>query len=130
MPQNMLRTGLAKGADLLIEHAADPVRYSRGGDSVVVRAAYGEKMLRLMDADGGIRIEWVDLDFCIRASDLVLAGEAIEPERGDQISVTGDDGTIRIYEVLPMDGDQPFRSIHLGAMYRVHAKLVGSERPC
>lgn len=127
MPQNMLRTGLDWLTTSLAANAADEVIYSRGGDSVVVRATYGEKLLRLDDGEGGVRIEWADLDFCIPADQLVIAAEAIEPKRGDMIYVTGSDGATRTYRVSPLDGDQCYRSIHLGSMVRVHTKHVGTE---
>lgn len=143
---NVLKTGLAWLTNRLADQAADAVRYERGGSSVIVPATYGEKMLRIDDGAGGVRMEWSDLDFCIPVAQLVLGGtpsgtdddgvptgfvggERIAPRRGDRIFVEGAYGETRVYEVMPLDsmGDSTHRLIHLGAMWRVHTKFVEVE---
>lgn len=129
---NVLRTGLQWLTDRLAEQAADEVRYERDGDSVLVQATYGEKMLKIDDGLGGVRLEWSDLDFCIKVSALAIAGEAITPRRHDRIFVEGAYGEVRVYEVMPLDsaGDSTHRLIHLGAMWRVHTKFRELEPYC
>ena len=146
---NRLKTNLAWLTDRLVENAADVVRYERAGDSVLCRAIYGEKMLRIDDGMGGVRIEWSDLDFVIKTTQLVLGGtatavdddgvptaieggERIEPRRGDRIFVEGAYGESRVYEVFPLDsaGDSTHRLIHLGDAWRIHTKFRELEPDC
>lgn len=146
---NRLKQNLAWLTDRLTENAADVVRYERAGDSVLCRAVYGEKMLRIDDGAGGVRMEWSDLDFCIPVSQLVLGGtatavdddgvptaivggERITPRRGDRIFVEGAYGETRVYRVMPLDsmGDSTHRLIHLGDAWRIHTKWVEEERDC
>lgn len=60
----------------------------------------------------------------IRAADLVINGNLVEPEDGDEI-IEGD----RLYEVMsPTVGEPPWRkSGHEGLTIRIHTKLVGTE---
>lgn len=123
----MLSDGLAFLSDALAVHAATTVRYARGASSVEVPATFGSKLLRVAGLDGMVRMEWTDMDFLIRASDLVLDGERATPERGDRITVAMpyDEQT---FEVLPYgaDGSEPawrWSDPHQ-SMLRVHTKCV------
>jgi hypothetical protein len=126
---DLLKTGLAWLTGQLAAHVSQEVVYRRGGAEAAVRATVGQKLLRLAEADGGIRMEWTDLDLCIPAVDLVVGGVAIEPERGDEIRVTRADGVVETFEVHAFGGEPPWRwADPHRSMVRVHLKLVGSER--
>ena len=110
MADNLLKTGLAWLTDQLDDHAAEEIVYSRGDQSVQVRAVIGMKLLRVADVDGGIRLEYTDLDACIR-SDLEFSFdglEPIEPRRGDRVAVQMpyDEQT---FQVEPTDGEPCWR---------------------
>jgi len=85
---HLLRTGSNWLAEMLKEHASRPVAYRRGADEVSVQATIGRTLLKLDDGYGGVRMEWTDRDFQIHAADLMLAGNAVLPERGDRIRET------------------------------------------
>lgn len=130
MPQDLLKTGLAWLSTQLNANAASEVDYLRGAESVTLRATFGEKLLKLQDEDGGLRMEWTDVDFLIPAADLVLGGARVEPRRGDLVRVEGDDGTARLYEVRPMGGDPAWRYADPHrSMVRIHAKFAELIEP-
>lgn len=124
---DMLRDALAHLTDTLAEHAAQAVTYTRGAESVEVRATFGQKLLKLADVDGGIVMQWTDMDFCIPAADLVLGGAAVEPRRGDQIAVTIGE-TVQTFEVFPFGNEPHWRwSDPNQTMIRVHTKRLRTE---
>lgn len=130
MPRDMLRTGLAWLTTKLNEHAAREVEYVRGASSTTLRATFGTKLLKLDDGDGGISMQWTDLDLLVPAASLVLDGEAIEPTRRDLVRVPEEGGVTLVYEVGSVPGEpewtwaDPHRS-----MVRIHCRFVEVEGP-
>lgn len=120
---NLLRRGNAWLTTQLKANASEPIVYRRGTDSVSLCAIYGAKLLKLGD-ESGFRLEWTDMDFLIPAADLVLSGNRITPERGDEIDITTDTGT-ETFQVFPFGGEPPWRwSDAFGSMIRVHTKRI------
>ena len=78
---DLLDTGLDWLAQQLRQHASRSVVYQRGANQVTVPATIGRTLMKLADGEGGVRMEWTDRDFLIRADALVLAGNRIEPAR-------------------------------------------------
>jgi hypothetical protein len=63
-------------------------------------------------------------DFLVRTTDLVLGGQAILPERGDQIDVDFS-GQVATFEVLAQDGIPPWEySDPHQLMLRIHTKRI------
>jgi len=119
---DLLDTGLDWLAQQLRQHASRSVVYQRGANQVTVPATIGRTLMKLADGEGGVRMEWTDRDFLIRADALVLAGNRIEPARGDQVIDAG-----RRYEVMAPGGELPWRvSDPFGHLLRIHAKFVGN----
>lgn len=117
---DLLASGLDWLADQLLSHSSRTVTYQRGAASVSVAASVGRSLLKLGDSYGGVRMEWTDRDYLIRASDLVLNGAVVLPARGDQVL----DGTA-IYEVLAPGSEPVYRtSDPYGALLRIHTKRV------
>jgi hypothetical protein len=105
--EDLLQIGEQFLADLATDRMARSVTYGRGTDSVVVRAQIGSTTFESMGAGGGGPIaEVVSRDYLIRAADLILAGNVIEPERGDKITEVLPDGTTIVCEVL-IHGNEP-----------------------
>ena len=118
---DMLHFGLEWLADKLKDHASRPVVYRRGAGEVEVQATIGRTLMKLADGEGGVRMEWIDRDFLIKAEDLEFAGNRVTPERGDTVI---DDA--RVYEVMAPGGEPPWRWLDpFGHMLRIHAKFVG-----
>lgn len=93
-----------------------------------MRATLGRQLLRLGDAGGGTRVEWTDADLVFPAADLVLGGLLVEPRRGDEVRIAGDDGRDDLYEVRGPDGEPPWRySDPHRLMIRVHLKHIRKE---
>lgn len=128
---NMLRDGLAFLTQQLADNAAEDITYRRGSDSVQVRAVIGRKLLRIEDADGGIRVELTDVDACIPTDGFSFDGGAtrITPERGDLIELTLP-YDVQTFEVLPLGREPAWRwSDPIGqTMVRVHAKHIDTEQ--
>jgi hypothetical protein len=79
------------------------------------------------DGYGGVRMEWTDRDFPIKAADLVLGSAPTLPERGDVIRETQGTKTF-IYEVMAPGKEPPWRwSDTYRKLLRIHTKQVGTE---
>jgi hypothetical protein len=117
---DLLEMGQAWLADQLHRHASRQVSYRRGLAQVWVQATIGRTLLKLDDGLGGVRLEWTDRDFLIRAADLALALTPTAPQRGDQVI----DGTTT-YEVMAYGNEPPWRPADpFGVVLRIHAKRI------
>jgi len=127
MTGDLLDHGLTWLAESLKKHAARPVVYRRGTQEVSVQAIIGRTLLKLDDGYGGARIVWTDRDFLIAAEDLVLAGQRILPQRGDEIREVADGRTV-VYEVLAPGREPEWRwSDPYQKILRIHTKRIGEE---
>jgi hypothetical protein len=124
---DLLRDGQAWLADQLYEHVATEVVYRRGAEEATVRAVIGRTLLKLDDGLGGVRLEWTDRDYLIRAADLALGGNPAQPQRGDQIREAVGAQTL-VYEVLAPGAKPPWRwADPHRQMFRIHAKQIATE---
>jgi hypothetical protein len=124
---DLLQYGQEWLADQLKQHASRQFVYRRGALQTSVQATIGRTLLKLDDAYGGVRMEWTDRDFLIHASDLVLGGSVVTPERGDQIRESAGVNTA-VYEVMAYGGEPPWRySDPFGTVLRIHTKFIGVE---
>jgi hypothetical protein len=124
---NFLQDAAAWLADTLVGHAATPVTYRRGANTQAVDAIVGETLFKSHDPASGALIYIRSRDYLIRAQDLVLAGTASLPERGDQIEEAVGDFTY-IYTVLPFN-DEPFYrwSDQHRTLLRIHTRRTGTQ---
>ena len=102
------------------------VVFQRGLNTVELPATIGTTVFQIDDGAGALlRIE--SRDYLISASDLVLAGNAILPKRGDRIHETSGTQTF-VYEVVG-PGDEPcWRwSDAYRQTLRIHTKQVDTE---
>ena len=102
------------------------VSYWRGEDSVNVQATIGRTVFEVDDGMGILeKIE--SRDFLILTADLVLAGEATLPLRGDRIKETSGD-KVYVYEVLAPGKEPHYRfSDPYRKTLRIHSKQVDTE---
>ncbi len=123
-----MSTLMERGLNMILrqlpEVAGGIIIYRRDTSNVRIEATFGKSEFTVETTDG-VLIEQSDRDFIFAASALVLNGTLATPERGDRIE-TGD-GTV--YEVLPMDGRQCYRSFGSDSsgsnmMFRVFSKKV------
>jgi len=126
---DVLRDGAVWLAGKLKAFASRTVLYRRGAVEVSVQATVGRTLLRLTDGYGGVRMERTDRDFLIAAADLAAAfGPSFgEPEPGDRVTETGEDGAVHTFEALPYGGTEPcWRwADDYRVLYRIHCKQVG-----
>jgi hypothetical protein len=121
---------LQRGAAFLEEqrhaHMTRPVVYLRGGASVEVQATIGRTVFDQQDQFGVLhRTE--SRDYLIRAADLVLAGEPVQPKSGDRVREPAGTGAL-LYEVMAPEGEPPFRySDPERITLRIHTKFIGLE---
>jgi hypothetical protein len=100
------------------------VTYHRGDDWIGDLDALPGKSEFLAGEGEGVIVDYRSRDFLMRACDLVIDGEVLEPKRGDLIKETAGK-KIHTYEVMrPDGGEQVFRySDTARTIVRVHAKL-------
>ncbi len=102
------------------------VVYQRGEQTLQIAATIGQTVFEVDDGTGAaLRVE--SRDFLITASDLVLGGQAVTPQRGDRITETDGDHSY-VYEVMA-PGDEPCwrYSDPYRRTYRIHTKQVDAS---
>jgi hypothetical protein len=99
------------------KHCTRDVTYVRGADSVVVQATIGRTEFQADDGQT-VRIDFTERDYLMRAADLVLAGDAVAPQPGDQVRETQDGQTL-VFEVIDWRYSDPYRQT-----LRLHTKQV------
>lgn len=124
---DMLRDGLAFLTSQLAAHASQTVTYARGYDAVDVPATFGQKLLKLDDGFGGIRMEWTDMDFLIPAISLDFGDGPIIPARGDLIYIE-QGADVQTFEVFPFGNEPPWRwSDPHQSLLRIHTKYINTD---
>lgn len=123
---DLLATSSAWLEDQRTRHLSRLVTYRRGTLAAEVVATIGKTVFRVDDQYGG-QIRSESRDYLVLAADLVLGGNAMLPQRGDQIRETVGD-TVFVYEVLA-PGDEPcFRfSDPYRQTLRIHTKQIDQE---
>ena len=125
---DMLEQGAAWLDGMRTKHASRTVTYVRGTDAVELSATLGQTTYEVAD-EYGATVEAKATDFLISAADLVLAGEKVQPEAGDQIRVTASD-QIQVFEVMDLGGAGHWRpSDPYGHTLRIHTKHVETVEP-
>lgn len=125
---NLIDNGAAWLMGQLKTHASRPVVYRRGAAEIACSAVPSRSEFTVEDPNGAtVLVESADWIFSY--PDLVLAGEALVPRRGDEIEETAGDGTRRTFQVLELSGVQPFKVDAARASIRVHCKLKERRDP-
>lgn len=125
---DMLADGLAWLTDQLKAFVSQTVTYARGTSSVQVQATFGNKLLRIEDNVGNVRVEWTDMDFLIKSADLNFGGVPITPTRGDLI-FTNIGTDVQIFQASPYGPNEPvwrWSDPHQ-SIVRIHAKHVKDQ---
>ena len=119
---DLLQSGLTWLAGKLQTHASRAITYRRGVEQVVVNATLGRKDFEADSHEG--RLYFRSNDFLVPAADLVVGGQTVLPERGDQIDVVLDGATVT-FEVLAQDNLPPweYTDPHQ-TLLRIHTKRV------
>ena len=122
----LLERGLSMAARVLPAAAGGEIVYQRGEDRVWLNATWGRTEFQV-DTSDGVQIEYSDRDFIVAAADLVLSGIRITPQRGDRITLVGEDQTDKqVFEVLAPGSAQPYRLCDPeGVMLRLYGKRIG-----
>lgn len=108
------------------EHLSHPITYVRGEESVELPASIGRTTFEV-DNGFGVVERTESRDFLVLAEDLVLAGSATLPERGDRIRET-QGTTSYVYEVLAPGKEPHWRySDPYRQTLRIHTKHVSTE---
>lgn len=110
---------VSRGLDRLREQAGKTVTYTRGANSVSLTAVVGQSPHEQLD-DVGMPVTAQSRDYLFKASDLVLASVAVEPQQGDQITDSGS-----TYSVRSMGSEPAWRySDHDRTTIRIHTVEV------
>lgn len=94
--------------------------YSRGAETVSLTVIPARTEYR-QDQRQAVAIQSDRQDFLVSAASLVLDGAAIRPKRGDLLTLTRS-GQSCIYEILPENGDQPYRLDQTETLIRLHTR--------
>ena len=123
---DLLEQGSAWLDQQRVQHMSRSVTYHRGENSVEVQATIGKWTFEIDDGMGVLeKIE--SRDFLILTADLVLAGEVIEPQRGDRIKEPSGD-KVYVYEVLAPGKEDCWQYSDLyRKTLRIHTKQVDVE---
>lgn len=107
--------------DALGTNAVQAVTYWRCSKSVDVNAGVGHTPFDVFDSNTGIATHWQSQDWFIRPADLVIDGETITPDIGDEIEYSG-----RRYNVVAPAGEPHYRESDppYGNVFRIHTKLI------
>ena len=112
-------------SDQMGEAAGKNMRYSRGSDSVKVKAIPGYSSFDIMDADGAM-VKHESRDFLIEATALILAREQVTPRAGDRITEYDGDKKY-VYEVnMPGGADVWTWCGPERIRMRIHTKRIDS----
>jgi hypothetical protein len=120
---DLLEQGASWLCDQRMQFASQSIVYGRGAMAVVLDATLGVTNVEFEEVAGVVE-QFTSRDFIVKASDLVLGGAAVEPQRGDRIEITLG-GVLCVFEVLVPTGmecwkwSDPYRK----AM-RIHTKQV------
>ena len=121
---NVLAQGAEWLASQLGQHAATPVTFARGAASVPVTATKGRTDVEVDDGDSVLRSHVVD--WIVRPSALVLAGNVVEPRVGDEFRETVG-ANVHTYRVLALGDGEVFRAVDPArTLIRIHTKLSGT----
>lgn len=124
-----LASALATLTDTLLDTsggAGVSVIYRRGSETVEIPVVFGQHRGSAEVSPGAV-IDAERIDFIIRAANLMLGGERVLPQDGDEIDVTIG-GTLVRYSVAPSEGDPCFRACDpLGTALRVKAQRQATE---
>ena len=122
----MLQDGVAWLARQLEGAAGRDVTYTRGDESVSLSAVPAEVDIEALDA-GGMPIRAHLTDWILRADQLVLAGQPVQPEAGDRIRAARGVRFVT-YEVMSLGDLKHFEPMDPDyALLRVHTKQVKIE---
>lgn len=120
---SILDSGAAWIAGQAALHLSRDVTYRRGGAAVDVSAVPGQTDHEAID-ETGATILVTTSDWIFRTAELVLGGEQIAPEPGDQVEETDAGGTIRTFTVLARPGLKCFRLDRSRTQVRVFTSLT------
>jgi hypothetical protein len=122
---NLLQRGATWLGTKLQAAGGRAVVYRRGTKSVAITVVPIERKQKV-ESDEGLGVELDIYDFKIVASELVLSGEATEPQLGDLMTETLN-GHEYEWQVMPPDTESPvWEWFDKATMqhYRVHTKKV------
>jgi len=123
---DMLQAGLDWLEAQRREHLSRTVTYRREGFTVEVPATVAATEFEVDDGFG-IIVKQQMQDYLIAAEDLVLDGQQVLPEPGDDI-LDASSGTVQVYEVTPLGREQHFRFCDPAQKtLRIHVKHIGTE---
>jgi hypothetical protein len=123
---DLLDQGAAWLEDQRRLHFAQPVVYRRGAQTLEVLATIGRTLFE-HPKEYGIVERTETRDYLITTAELVMGGNVVLPQRGDQIRETKDAKTF-LYEVMAPGKEPVWRySDPYRRTLRIHTKLVGTE---
>lgn len=111
------------GLDAIRQLTAISVVYRRGDGWVRVCAVPGRSIIEATDGYG-VSVKHRTRDYIFEASELMINGSLVEPQRGDVVEESVGNKTYEYEVTRPDGGDEVYRyGDHGRTTVRVHAKL-------
>lgn len=99
------------------------ITYRRGNDSIDITAVPVRVNHSDYSPDADLSLTSRDRDWIVLAEDLAIAGQLIDPQRGDEIDWIDSLDVTHTYEVLPRAGDRCFRHTDVTMLqFRIYTK--------
>lgn len=123
-----IETGTRVLARIFKANASKLVTYERTGlGTVDVLATCGPKLLKVVNDVGDLIVVRTDLSIVVTADDLVIAGQVIEPKKGDYVYLT-QGAEIQKYQVMPYHNEREWQwTDPFKVQRRVHTKIVNTQ---
>ena len=110
-------------ATTLDEHFGASVVYHRGAEESDPFTATWENVTHeVLDEERGVPQKVVGRDFVLPASQIVIAGQPLQPRAGDWIELT-ENGVTRQFTLFPVGNLPAAELLPGGYRWRVHTKL-------
>lgn len=123
---DMLESAVVWLDQIRASHLARTVSYTRDWETISILATLATTPYEVVTEEG-LTLQAKAVDFIITTTDLVLAAQQTEPQRGDKIRMTVG-SRVWVFQVLDLGGEGHFRpSDPFGKMLRIHTKQIGEE---
>lgn len=114
-------------AEAMEEQFGKPFLYRRGVLTCEILASLGSHEIEA-DPDAGIVNAWHGHKFVTEAAGLILAGQTITPQRGDQILEPLAGNLFDIYEVVPLPKAKEYEPLDAeGFQVAIYTQLLRSS---
>ena len=123
---NLLERGNAWLESMRQKHTTRDIEYSRGGETISIRATVGRTVFQI-SREYGLFERTEARDYIVETARFVFGGAPSLPKKGDRIRET-DGARVFVYEVMAPGSEPCWRySDPERRALRIHTKYIGQE---